>query len=116
MKITDWNIRKPLSWLTVTFVLALLISCSSKSEKAIVGKWEMSAMGISVTEIFSSDGSFLLITPDGRSQNGKWSIQKDKLTFEIEGQKNSVNILHLDDAVLVYQAPGAETSTFKRLK
>jgi hypothetical protein len=94
----------------IMLLLATLNGCSRSADlhHKILGTWEAGGSGVSVTHIFSSDGTYRLVLPTGESRAGTWSIEGDKLTMTFRsGPDNEIvvfKILRLEDSILVYEA------------
>lgn len=67
MKIAQRDFTKLLGLLAITFILPLLVSCSSWPEDAIVGKW--SEIGGTEKMEFFKDGTFT-VTDKGMNMGG----------------------------------------------
>ena len=90
-------------------LLAILNDCSRPTDlhHEILGTWKAGAFGVSVTHIFSSDGTYRLVLPTRESHAGTWSIEGDKLTmtfrYGTDTQVVVAKILKLENSILVYE-------------
>ncbi|MDI6632362.1 MAG: hypothetical protein AB1507_05000 [Bacillota bacterium] len=83
MKIAQRDINKPLGWFVITFILALLVSCSSNLEKAIIGKWS-EIDGTEKIEFF--DDGTLTVADEEMNMGGSYKfVEKDRIRVELGG-------------------------------
>jgi uncharacterized protein (TIGR03066 family) len=92
----------------IAFAIALIADCSSHRDPQaeIVGTWEFNFTK-SMQQTYAKDGSYrVVVTPGGPSDAGTWSMDSNRLTMILLGQKQqiTVTILKLDDSALVYEA------------
>ena len=110
----------------VILILAILNGCSRSADlhHKILGTWKAGGFGVSVTHIFSSDGTYRLVLPTGESHAGTWSIEGDKLTMTFRNGTDTeivvFKILRLEDSILLYEAIDKSgktaTSSWERAK
>jgi hypothetical protein len=81
MRIGQSDFTKLVGFLAFAFILSSLVSCSSKLEDAIVGKWRrIGGMGPEKMELFK-DGTLMQYHRRSISTNGEYLIVSGKYTF-----------------------------------
>jgi hypothetical protein len=102
----------------VAAVLCLPFCVVAGSTDKIVGTWESTVHGMTITWIFVPDGTLFGGMSHGSSGKGKWSRRNDMLRLEEPGGGGgeTVKILHLDDTALVIESTNKAVHTFKRVK
>ncbi len=87
MTIAQRDLKGLLNWLAIALTVSLLVSCSSKLEDAIIGKWSEIG-GAEIIEFFE-DGTVTIV---GRIQprigNYKF-VEKDRIEFNVGKKINS---------------------------
>ena len=83
MKTTQAHLTQLLRLLAIAVILSSLVSCSSKPEDAIVGKWS-EIDGTEKMELFK-DGT-ITMADKGRNMGGKYTfVDKDRIKLELGG-------------------------------
>lgn len=105
-------------WVVIICIVAMLSSCSSKPEKAIVGKWK--EIGGSETMEFFKDGT-LSIADDSVYFGGNYKfIDKDSIKMELGGSGAMagpvVARVSITGEELTITMPGDEASKFRKSK
>ena len=110
----------------IMLLLAIFNGCSRPADwhHKILGAWQAGGFGVSVTHIFSSDGTYRLVLPTRESHAGTWNIEGDKLTMTFRSGTDTeivvFKILRLDDSTLVYEVTDKSgktaTNSWKRAK
>lgn len=83
MKTKTTTTPKIFGAVAIALILALLVSCSTKLEDAVIGKWSLTT-GTERMELFK-DGT-LMIADKGMNVGGKYTfIDKDRIKVEFGG-------------------------------
>ncbi|MEW6573252.1 MAG: hypothetical protein AB1374_06425 [Bacillota bacterium] len=118
MKIAERDISKLLIWLIITFILALLVSCSPNPEKAIIGKW--SEIDGTETIEFFKDGT-LTVADEGMDMGGSYEfVEKNRIRVELGGlgalAGPFVATVSISGNELTWTMPDGEVSKYRRVR
>jgi len=118
MAMTDENPEGLLNWLTVVLTLSLLVSCSSKPENDIVGKW--SEIGGKETIEFFKDGTVSVFS-EGIAMGGSFRFfEKDRIKLEFGGLGALAGPILAKVSIkgdeLTLTMPDGDVSKYKRVK
>lgn len=102
--------------------LLLLAACTQASNllNPIVGTWEITALGVTTTEVYRTDASCTETTTVlgvGVTKSGTWSSTSDTITRVWSGSDNDTNYYSFNSdksQMTVSSAPGGVSTTFDR--
>ena len=102
--------RRIVAIVLVLSILFVLTACSKKDK--LIGTWK-TANGISLT--FNENGTCAL-SAGGESQNGKYTVDGDKITIDWEGEdeKETMTIKSVDGSELVLENEGVAITLTKQ--
>jgi hypothetical protein len=118
MAISQENSKRLLNWLAVVLTLSILVSCSSKPENAIVGKW--SEIGGTETMEFFKDGT-VSVVDKGMTMEGSYKfVEKDSIKLELGGLGALVGPIVAKVSIkgdeLIFTLPDGDVLKYKRAK
>jgi len=83
MKRTREALKRPIVGLGIVCIAAVLVSCSSKPEKMIVGRWQ--EIGGTETMEFFKDGTVRIKDVDVSLEGSYQFVEKDRVKFVLRG-------------------------------
>jgi len=118
MRIGQNDFTKLVDFLAVAFILASLVSCSSKPEEAIIGKW--SEIGATEKMEFFKDGT-ITINDKGINMVGKYTfVDKDRIRVEFGGLAAKIGPIVVTVSIsgdeLTWTMPDGKSSKHRREK
>lgn len=118
MRIGQSDFTKLVRFLAFAFILSSLVSCSSKQEDAIVGKWS-EISGTEKMELFK-DGT-ITVADKGMNMGGKYTfVDKDRIRVELGGlgalAGPFVATVSISGDELTWTMPEGKVSKYRREK
>jgi hypothetical protein len=118
MKTKQGNPAKLLSFFAIACMLSFLVSCSSKPENAIIGKWSV-IDGTEKMEFFK-DGT-ITVADKGMNMGGKYTfVEKDRIKVELGGlgalAGPFVATVSISGDELTWTMPDGKLSKYRREK
>ncbi len=98
--------------LVFVMVMCVFVACA---DKGIVGKWEASMFGVTMTMEFTAGGE-LTIGAMGENETGKYKFEDNKIYFSEDGEEwedEALEVKSLKGNELVVNVEGMDV-TFKR--